>query len=263
MTKAKAKARAIWAGELHIGKDRLPVKLYSAAQDRTVHFRLLDSESLEPVHQRIVRKSDGKEVAAEERRKAIALEDGRAVLLESSDLKRLEPRESRAIKITRFVPLTALNEQWYEKPYFLGSEKNGKTCFALAKVLADDALIGIARWAMRKKRYVGAVTAVDGYLMMVTLRRAEQVLAVPELQPAKEPTGKELNLAEQLIEASSGSFDPAAWQDEYHDRVCALIEAKAKGKIVHIKSRKRPAAKGSLTDQLQRSLAGSKERKVA
>jgi DNA end-binding protein Ku len=257
---ATAKARAMWKGRLLIGKEELPVKMYSAAQDRTVHFRLLDKESRQPVHQRIVRKTDGKEVPKEERRKAVPLDGGRAVLLTAEDLEKLEPEDSRDVKVTRFVPTAALTEQWYEKPYYLGPEKDAKSYFALVQALSDDGVLGIARWTMRKKRYVGALAAVDGYLMMVTLRRADQVLAVPEIKPAREPDKKEIELAGRLVEASAGKFDPSAWQNEYHDRVCALIEAKARGKVVHIKTGKRQAARGTLADQLKRSLSGVKER---
>jgi hypothetical protein len=31
-------ARAIWKGSLDLGRTELPVKLYSAVEDRTVHF---------------------------------------------------------------------------------------------------------------------------------------------------------------------------------------------------------------------------------
>ena len=41
-------ARAMWKGVIGIGEERVPVKLYSAAQDRTVHFRLLHDEDLVP-----------------------------------------------------------------------------------------------------------------------------------------------------------------------------------------------------------------------
>jgi DNA end-binding protein Ku len=216
---------------------------------------------LSPVHQRIVRKTDGKEVPKDERRKAVPLDGGRAVVLTQADLEELEPRDSRDVELSRFVPMTALSEQWYEKPYYLGPDKDAKSYWALAAALSKAGLVGIARWSMRKKRYIGALTFLDGYLMMVTLRRSDQVLAVPELKPAREPDEKELKLAERLVDASSGKFDPSAWQDEYHDRVCKLIAAKASGKVVHIRSRKRPAAAGSLADQLKKSLA--KERKVA
>ena len=36
--------------------------------------------------------------------------------------------------------------------------------FALAEALERKDVIGIARWVMRKKRYVGALSPVDGFL---------------------------------------------------------------------------------------------------
>jgi non-homologous end joining protein Ku len=42
-----AAARAIWKGDLKLGKSGIPVKLYSAVQDRTVHFHLLERRTHE------------------------------------------------------------------------------------------------------------------------------------------------------------------------------------------------------------------------
>ena len=42
-------ARAIWKGVLKIGSDKIPVKLYSALQDRSVHFHILDARTMQPV----------------------------------------------------------------------------------------------------------------------------------------------------------------------------------------------------------------------
>lgn len=59
-------ARAIWKGRLSIGKEKVPVKLYSAVEDRTMRFRLLHESDLCPV----VRKQDGRTVSREAFRKA-------------------------------------------------------------------------------------------------------------------------------------------------------------------------------------------------
>jgi non-homologous end joining protein Ku len=42
-------ARAIWKGVIRIGTLSVPVKLYSAIQDRKVHFRLLHKTDHQPV----------------------------------------------------------------------------------------------------------------------------------------------------------------------------------------------------------------------
>ena len=38
-------ARAIWKGTLAIGRSEIPVKLYAAVEDRTVHFHLLEKRT--------------------------------------------------------------------------------------------------------------------------------------------------------------------------------------------------------------------------
>jgi DNA end-binding protein Ku len=255
-------ARAIWKGCLKLGDEELAVKMYSAVQDRTVHFRLLDKESLSPVQQRIVRKTDGKEVKKDEQRKALALDPEHAVMLTPEELGELEPETSREIELCRFVPPSLLNDQWYDKPYYLGPDKDEKGYFALAEALAGSKALGIARWTMRKKRYLGALAELDGYLMMVTLRRADQVLALPEVKSAPVDK-KELKLAERLVEEISGRFDPELWQDEYQERVRQLIEAKRRGKKIKLAPAKPRRATGGLADQLRQSLDSVKERRVA
>lgn len=256
-------ARAIWKGRLKLGEDELPVKMYTAVQDRTVHFRLLDKDGLSPVRQRIVRKTDGEEVPRKERRKAYPLEGERAVILTPEELDELEPPASREIHLCRFVPPSLVSDQWYDRPYYLGPDEDEKGYFALADALEKRNVLGISRWAMRKKRYVGALSVLRGYLMMVTLRRADQVLSLPELQGAPKADKKELKLAEQLVAAVSDDFEPDLWQDEYHERVCRLIEAKASGKKMEIRAPKRKRPSGALADQLRQSLAGMKEKRVA
>jgi DNA end-binding protein Ku len=258
-----AVARAIWKGRLVLEDIELAVRMYSAVQDRKVHFRLLDKDSLSPVHQRIVRKSDGKEVPKEDRRKAYPLDEQRAVILAPEELEALEPEPSREIRLCRFVPPSLVSDQWYDRPYYLGPDEDERRYFALAAAMASRNVVGIARWAMRKKRYVGALGVADGYLMMSTLRRADQVLSLPRIQPAQKPDRKELKLAEQLVETVSGDFEPGQWQDEYRERLWRLIEAKARGKKVELHAPKRRRPAGGLAVQLRKSLESMKGRKVA
>jgi DNA end-binding protein Ku len=107
--------------------------------------------------------------------------------------------------------------------------------------------------------------AANGYLALITLHRAEQrlTLDVGNLPEAKQPTDKEIKLAEQLVESVAGTFDPFAWRDEHHRRVCELIEAKARGRKVAVKAAKRKSETSDLAAALQRSLAaGAKEKRV-
>jgi DNA end-binding protein Ku len=258
-------ARAIWKGTLQLGEQDVAVKLYSAVEDRTIHFHLLHAKDRAPVEQHIVRKDTGKDVAKDEIRKAFALDRGTAVILQPDELEELVPPESREIHICRFVAASVLGDQWYERPYYLGPDEDEKDYFALAEALERRKVVGIARWVMRKKRYLGALSSLDGYLTMTTLRRADQVLSFSGVEPAKTlaPQANELKLAEQLVSSIEADFDPSLWQNEYRQRLCKLIEAKARGeKLERVRPKKKPP-QASLAESLRASIAAVKEKKVA
>ena len=58
-------------------------------------------------------------------------------------------------------------------------------------------------------------------------------------------------------------FEPQTWTDEYRARVMQLIDAKARGAKIAVRAAKPAPAGGGLADQLAKSLAMAKERKVA
>ena len=258
-------ARAIWKGAIEIGKHKVGVKLYSAIEDRTVHFHMLHRKDDAPVEQHIVRKDTGKDVPKEDMRKAFALSKTSAVILQPEDLEKLVPPESRDIHVCRFVAPETLGDQWYERPYYMGPDGDDDDYFALAQAIERKKMIGIAKWVMRKKRYVGALTALDGYLVVSTLRRADQVLRFSGVEPGKNaaPHANEIKLGEQLVSSIEADFDPQLWQNEYRQRLCKLIEAKASGKKIQRVRVKKKAPQASLADSLRASIAAAKEKKVA
>ncbi len=255
-------SRALWKGVLSIGRQTAPIKMFSAVESRAVHFRMLHRADLEPVVQKIVRKSDGKEVKPSDRRKALPLDEGRAVVLSPDDLDRIEPPASRRIATCEFVPVSSLAPYWYERAYYLSPNGSATDYFALADAIAKLDVAGIMRWTMRDKRYLGALLVDEGYLMVVTLRRADQILSIPETAPPKLDRSQ-LRLADQLIQLISGDFDPSRWKDDYQDRLRALIESKSRGKILKLKAPKRRSSAGDLSTQLRLSLGKTKGKKVA
>jgi len=258
-------ARAIWKGELKLGTARIPVKLYSAVIDRTVHFHILDEKHLMRVKQHMVSPDSGDEVATEEIQKGYEIEPGRFVVVTNEELEQLEPEPSREIEIAEFVPPEAISQQWYERPYYLAPDGDEKAYFALVEALKNRNREGIAHWVMRKKHYVGALRAEGDYLVLVTLRNAEEVISAKDLpKPAgRAPTQKELNMAKQLIGMLEDEFNAADYKDEYRERVMEFIEKKAKGKAprLHaVKTRRKPS---SLDSVLEKSLQALRKEKRA
>lgn len=258
-------ARAIWKGVVKAGTQSVPVKLYSAVQEqRSIHFRLLHKTDHQPVKQQLVSAETDEVVEYAEVRKGFPLTRGRMVLLEKEELEALEPEDSRDIEITRFVNPSELDHRLYERPYYVGPDGNAKAYFAVVAALERKKKEGIARWVMRDKEYVGSLRAENGYLMLITLRHADEIIAADALTP---PGGtqlqqREVKMAEQLIEALHGPFDPTKYRDQYRARVLDLVETKAAGrkpKVVAFRAKKQKDEK--LADALEASLAGMKTSK--
>jgi DNA end-binding protein Ku len=258
-------ARAIWKGELKIGTTRVPVKLYSGVTDRAVRFHILDDKHLARVKQHMVKPDSGDEVATAEIQKSYEIEPGKFVLLEDEELEALEPKPSREIEIAEFVPPEAISQQWYERPYYLAPDGDEKAYFALAEALQKKNREGIAHWVMRNKAYVGALRAEGDYLMLITLRNAEEVISARDLsKPAgRAPTQKELSMARQLVELLEDDFNAADYKDEYRQRVMEFIEHKAKGKAPRLRAVKAKRKPSSLDSVLAKSLASLRKEKRA
>ncbi len=254
-------ARAIWKGTLHLGSMALPLKLYSAVQDRSVHFRLLDGQKHAPVEQKMVHPGTGEPVEKTGIQKGFPLDDGSFVVLDRKELEALEPEPSRDITISRVVPSDVVSRALFVRPYYLGPDGRSEEYFALASALESAKLDAIAHWVMRKHTYHGALFARDGYLMLATLRHASELVSADSLP---RPTGRahserELSMAEQLIASYSGPFDLAAFHDEYRERVLDLVKKKAAGKRVRVARAPEKKSEGSLVEALQRSLKQSKK----
>jgi DNA end-binding protein Ku len=255
-------ARAIWKGVLEIGAQKVPMKLYAAVEDRDVHFHMLQSRTQSRVKQHMVSPDSEKEVARPEIRKGYELESGRFVVIDDRELESLKPEPSREIKILRCVSPAALDPGWYERPYYLGPEdsSDAEKYFALVEAFREKEMAGIARWIMRGKSYVGAVTLEGDYLALIKLRYAQEVLSAGELAMTG-PTPvdkKEIGMAQQLVSMLEGDFKPEMFRDEYRARLENFIQQKAKGKHPRLPVVKDRPPGASLTQQLAKSLSTMK-----
>jgi DNA end-binding protein Ku len=259
-------ARAIWKGLLRVGSSEIPVKLYAAVEDRKPHFHMLQSEGKSRVRQQMVSDS-GKVVIREEIRKGFEVEPGTFVVVDDAELEKLKPKESRDINALRFVPPSALSNEWYERPYYLGPDEEDEKYFAFVQALKNQDVVGIVRWTMRGKDYVGALTIQEDCLVLNRTRYSEEVLTEGLTAPGGPALDeKELRMAKELVSALEGQFNPDEFHDDYRERVMTFLQAKAKGKHPRLPAVKERKSSGSLDDQLARSLAAlkrGKEKRIA
>jgi DNA end-binding protein Ku len=245
----------MWKGVLCIAQARVPVKLYSAVEEHDIRFRLLHEKDRTPVTQAYVHPDTDEVIPYEEVRRGYVADEREIVLLEPDELAPLTPKESRDIEIEQFLPVAAIDPQWYDRPYYLGPDRALGPYTALVTALERTQTAGIARWVMRKKEYVGALRIHNDALTLVTLRRAGEVVPIESLEAPSGPAldAKEVEMAHQLMQMLEAEFEPEQYRDEYRDRVLALIDAKQRGKKPKLET-VRPKAQ---TDDLRAALAAS------
>lgn len=232
-------ARPIWTGTLSFGLVTVPVGLYSATEDHSVHFRQLQRGTSDRVRNQRVNERTGEEVEFREVVKGFELAEGEYVVLEPAELEQISPGRSKSIEISGFVDLAEVDPIYFDRTYYLGprGKEYARVYGLLHRALADTNRAGLATFVMRGKQYLAAVRVEGDVLVLQTMHYAEEVRDphqeidnLPET--VAEPSEKELAAARQLIEMLSAEWNPADYHDSYTEQVRELVEAKLAGKEV-------------------------------
>lgn len=257
-------ARPIWKGSLNFGLVTVPIELYSATEDHTVHFRQLERHTGDRVRYRRVNERTGQEVDYDNVVKGYELADGNYVTVEPEELEQIAPGRSRTITIDSFVQLEEVDPIYFQKSYWLAPSDDD---FARAYGLLIQAMrrtnrAGIATFVMRNREYVAAVRAArDDVLALDTLLFAEDIRApeqaVRSFPGLTDPSDKEVDMAVQLIESMSEQWQPERFHDTYSERVRELLADKEAGRSsTPAESPEEPTKVVDLFDALTRSVRG-------
>jgi DNA end-binding protein Ku len=231
-------ARAIWSGTISFGLLNVPVRLYSAVARRNIALReIRESDSARIKHRRVAEGTD-EEVPYENIVKAYELSPGQYVPLSKDEMAALAPEKSRAIDVVDFVDIEEIDPMYFDSPYYLGPSEGAEKAYSLlAAAMEASGKAAVTRFVFRNKEHLAALRASDGVLTLTTMRFADEVVPPSELDdalPDKKPkvAKREREMAEQLIDSLSTTFDPSAYRDEYREQLLALIERKAEGKEI-------------------------------
>jgi len=228
---------AIWSGTVGFGLVSVPVKLVSATKSKDVRFNQLEEATGARIRYRKVSDATGEEVPNDSIVKGYEVAPGQYVVVDDEDVKTLAPKASRTIEIEDFVDLEQIDPLYFEQPYYLAPEAQAlKPYKLLVEAMTELKKVAIGRIIMRSKERLVAIRPVDGVLCVETMRYADEVLpassVLPEDAEVAEPTARELEMAEQLVEALAGEFEPEKYEDSYREQLMALIEKKAAGEEI-------------------------------
>ena len=235
--------RTIWNGSINFGLVNIPVGLAlatkPAAKQSDVSFRTLHRECGTPIKQKRWCPVHDREVSADELVKGWEVAKGEFVFVEDADLEAIMVQDdSRAIEITRFVPLDEVDPIFFDRTYYLApasAAAQRRPYVLLLRAMQETGMGAMGRFILRGQEHFGLIRPRGDALALETLFVAEDVRSQVEIEEAVSDTqvkDAELELARQVIDSLAGEFDAAELESEYRRDLRSMLEAKLAGEEV-------------------------------
>jgi DNA end-binding protein Ku len=255
--------RTIWKGALSFGLVNIPVGLYPATSDKSIHFNQFEEGTSDRIRYKKINERTGDEVPQDRIVKGYDLGGGEYVILSEEELESAEPKKSRQIEISDFVGLVDIDPVFFRSSYYLAPEGEGaeKAYALLRRAMSEAGRIGIATLVMRNKEYLVAIRPEDDALALHTMYFSDEVRAPGrdlDLPETGDVTDRELSMAQLLIESMESEWDPERFHDTHREKVEAIIEEKRQGHEIVLQEGPEPVAKVvDLMEALNASIAAA------
>jgi DNA end-binding protein Ku len=251
--------RSLWNGTIAFGLVRVPVKVYTATESKTVHFHEVHLEDGSRIEHRRICPNDGKEVDYDHIVKGFEVRKGEWVELSDDEIAAAAGAQTRLLEVDHFVPADEIDPVFYERTYYLGAGDDGEAAYALLRAaLERSGRAGVGRWVFHNRERTVIVRPLDGVLALHTMRFADDIvdpggLKLPRLD--RKPGKKEIDMAGRLVQGLHTDFDPSDYKDEYRKAVQRLIKRKAAGKEIEPPEEPEEEPSDDLMAALEASLA--------
>ena len=263
--------RSLWTGSISFGLVSVPVKLFSATEDKDIRFHQFERGTGERVRIRRVAEGTDREVAYEDIDKGYEVTKGEYVIVTPEELEAVDPGRSRSIEIEDFIELEDVDPVYFQSTYMVAPADEGaaRPYRVLQEAMERSGRAAVARFVMRSKQHLAVIRPAAGRLVLETMyfadevRSAEDISELEYLESAGEPSDRELQMAEQLLDSLTTEWEPERYEDTYRTRVMELIESKAKGEAIVTEKGEEPAPVIDLMAALEASVKRAKEGRSA
>ncbi|MEV1247269.1 Ku protein [Nonomuraea sp. NPDC050022] len=227
--------RSIWKGAISFGLVTIPVKLYSATEQKDVTFHQVHREDGGRIRYKRVCTVDGEEVPYSDIAKGYELATGEIVVLTDEDFEDLPLSTSRRIDVLQFTPADQIDPIYFAKSYYLEPDGQGDKPYVLLRnALESSGQVAVVKVALRQRESLATLRVRDGVFVLETMYWPDEI-RVPDfgfLEEDIEVRAQELKMAESLITTMKADFDATEHHDAYREALQQVIEAKVEGKEV-------------------------------
>ncbi|WP_345351381.1 Ku protein [Rhodococcus olei] len=224
----------MWKGTVTFGLVAIPVRLYTATENKSLAFHQVHVEDGSRIQHRRFCAAEDREVPYDEIGKGYETEDGRVVILTDQDMAELPLPSAHTIDVLNFIPIESVDPIYFDKSYFLEPEKTAVKPFVMLRdAMNKSGQVAVTKIAIRQRESLALLRVYRDVIMIDTMLWPDEV-RTPDFgfldSDPPQVTAKEMKMAGGLIEAMSEPvFDPTEYHDDYRTALKAVVDTKVEG----------------------------------
>jgi DNA end-binding protein Ku len=250
--------RALWTGSITFGLVNVPVRIFSAVHEHKLSFHLVHAKDDAPIGYQKICKLEDKPVSNDEIVKAFEVEKGEFVQMTDEDFEAVQVEGQHSIDLEDFVPYDDIDPVFFAHTYLVGAQEGAERPYALlVRAMEESGLVGIGKFVMRSRQYLGCLRVRDGLLTLEQMYFADEIDEPESVLPDALPTvaKRELDMGLSLIQSFAGEWEPEKYKDTYRDALMAIVDEKRKGhEVRRIQEPDEEESPPDLMEALRRSL---------
>ena len=260
-----------WRGFLRLQLVSINVDIYSATESASeIHFNQIHRPSGKRIkYEKVVPGIGAVENA--DIVKGYQVESEVYVIMEPEEIEAIRLESKKTIDMVQFVDASEIDARYYERPYYIvpKDEVAAEGYLVIREALKKAGKVGLGQLTMQGREHLAIIAPIEkkGLLLNIIrydeeLRKADKYFA--DLNGVKFDPGL-VDLATELINRNTATFDPKRFKDSYAVELRKLVEKKAKGQKIEVpRPEKAPASNVvNLMDALKKSLGSERAAKPA
>jgi len=248
----------------------VPITLHTTVKNKNIGFNMLYAKTGERIKYQKTCENCPPSILQSDIVKGYQYERGKYVTITDKEIESLKSEKDKSIEIIQFVSLDEIDPIYFEKSYYVNPTGAEKAFNLILQALANENKVGIAKTVLGQTEQLVALRAMNvsgsaPQMILYTMHFHDEVVKSPVKEIGEVVSKAELDLAKQVINNMTSSFDAKMYKDEYRERLQNAINAKISGKKIGTKNTADKAKKIlDLMEALKASVAhsGSKASKT-
>ncbi len=221
-----------WKGGMGFGMVNVPVKVFTATDEKSVSFSNLHNKCMGKLKQPKHCPTCGVDVDTAEIVSGYEYAKGMYVTLTDAEKASVRLKSLKSMDVLEFVDADQIDPRFFDASYIVAPDEAGTKAFSLfLRAMDKSNLVAVVKLTFRTKEKLCAVRAFGNVLLMQTMFYADELKPMADFEvKLPDVSEREMQMATMLLQTMrSDTVDMAKYHDQYREVLLELINAKILG----------------------------------